>query len=121
MTPSRAAFLLLGCSASLLATGCAEGGDDDSKPAAADSATVNIASFKFAPESITVTAGASVTWVNRDKAPHTAENTGEQGPAEFGTARLQRGERKTVTFSEPGRYRYYCIYHRFMEATVTVR
>ncbi len=131
MTSSRIAFVVIGCSASMLAVGCGDGGDvaatQTSSPAsssgpAVQSATVNIASFAFAPDTITLKAGGSVTWINRDKAPHTAENTAEEGPPErFDTGRLTRGQQKRITFVRPGTYTYYCVYHRFMEANVIVR
>ena len=131
MTPSRATALVLGCSASVLASGCGEDGAG-AKPAATvlsersggravRAATIDIASFKYLPASVTLAAGGRVTWVNRDKAPHTAENTGEAGPAQFTTGRLTRGQQKSNTFTKPGSYQYYCVYHRFMEATVIVR
>jgi plastocyanin len=81
------------------------------------SARIDIASFKFAPARIEVSRGATVTWTNRDKAPHTA--TAEDDS--FDTERLELGERGRVTLDKPGRYRYYCVYHRFMEAEVVVR
>ena len=132
---SRAAVVVLGCSASLLATGCGDGttATTTSTPTVASSSTtapgatrkaarVDIASFKFLPASITIASGARVTWVNRDKAPHTAQNTGEPSPgAEFDTGRLTRGQHQSITFSTPGTYHYYCVYHRFMEANVIVR
>ena len=132
MTSSRTAAVVLGCSATLLATGCGDG-SDASGPAATPTSTapaggarmaasVNIASFRFLPASITIASGGHVTWVNRDKAPHTAQNTGEPGQgAEFDTGRLTRGQHQSITFSVPGTYHYYCIYHRFMEANVIVR
>lgn len=61
-----------------------------------------------------------VTWRNRDKAPHNAHNSAEKGPAEFDTGRLNTGQSKSITFEKTGVYRYYCIYHRFMRASVTV-
>jgi plastocyanin len=120
----RALVVALACPVSLLAAGC--GGDDDtatetSSGAATKSAVrVDIASFKYAPASVTLNAGGKVTWVNRDKAPHNAQNSGEKGPAQFDTGRLNTGQSKSVRFEKPGVYRYYCIYHRFMRASVTV-
>jgi len=131
MTPSRLVVAVLGCSASMLATGCGEGDvtatqtSTAAAPApgpAVRSAKVDIASFRFVPDTITLEAGGRVTWVNRDRAPHTAENTGEEGaPATFDSGRLTQGQRKKITFAEPGTYTYYCVYHRFMEANVIVR
>lgn len=110
---------------SLLAAGCGGdgggykkggGGGGDAKA----SATVSIASFKFTPNPIRVKAGGKVTWVNRDKAPHTAQTDLDSAKAVFDTRTLDPGERKTVTLSKPGRYSYFCAFHAFMKGTVEV-
>ncbi len=129
MSPRVAAGVV---ATSLLAAGCGSddggaGGKTAAKPKvggeqfAAPAAAVKIASFKFVPKAVTIAAGGSVSWLNEDKAPHTAENTGEEAPKSFDTGRLSNGSLKSVSFSEPGTYTYYCVYHRFMEATVIVR
>jgi len=128
MSPRVAAGVV---ATSLLATGCGSedgdaGGATTDKPKAgsefaAPAAAVKIASFKFVPKTVTIASGGSVSWLNEDKAPHTAENTGEKAPKTFDTGRLSNGSLKSVSFSEPGTYTYYCVYHRFMEATVIVR
>lgn len=111
--------------ASLLAAtalaGCG-GGDEPATPAAPAAAakqalTVDIASFKFRPAKATVARGATITFTNSDKAPHTA--TAEDGS--FDTDRLEQSQRKKITLDKPGTYRYYCAYHRFMQAVVTVK
>lgn len=129
MTPSRLVVAVLGCSASMLATGCGDGDVTATQRSTATapgpavrSAKVDIASFRFQPDTITLEAGGRVTWVNRDRAPHTVENTGEEGaPAIFDSGRLTQGQQKKITFAQAGTYTYYCVYHRFMEANVIVR
>jgi plastocyanin len=105
-----------------LPVGC--GSDEEtSKPASSAPAkgdtTVNIASFKYMPEKLKVKAGSEVTWVNQDKAPHTAE-TDEGVKAGFDTGRLDLGEKGAVTLDKPGKFEYFCVYHRFMTGTVEV-
>lgn len=109
----------------VLATGCGSGDGAPSAEAApgppagkqaASRVTVRIKSFRYRPESIQVRAGGRVTWIDEDEAPHTA--TAENGS--FDTDRLDTGERSTMTFADPGTYRYYCVYHRFMQAVVNV-
>lgn len=103
-----------------------DGEDSPGKGAAApgktarQAITVNIASFKFKPDPITVKAGGTVTFVNRDKAPHTAQTELNAKTAEFDTDRLERGAHKAVELRNPGRFEYFCAYHRFMEGTVEV-
>lgn len=86
------------------------------KPAVED----QIASFKFVPEDIVVKAGGTVTWTNRDKAPHTAESKPDAAGA-FNTGNLAQGESKKIRFAEPGKVQFFCSYHRFMVGTVDVR
>jgi plastocyanin len=61
-----------------------------------------------------------VTFANADKAPHTAQTDLNGTAAEFDTKRLELGDEKAVELDKPGRFQYFCVYHRFMEATVEV-
>lgn len=79
---------------------------------------VEIRDFDYFPRDLTVRAGTTVTWVNRDAAPHTA--TDEDGEA-WDTGRLDKGESASLTFDEPGTYPYFCTFHPYMKATLTVR
>lgn len=95
--------------------GCSGGGEDEqAETDAAASVTVNMENFKFLPPDATLKSGGTVTFANRDKAPHTAENDS------FDTGRLDRGEAKRIKFDEPGTYEYFCDFHRFMTAKVRV-
>ncbi len=114
-TGAHRAAVTLGSCIVLLAVGCGDGGSDGGT--AKSAVKVNIASFKFVPDPIEIKAGGTVTWVNRDKAPHTAE--GEPKPA-FDTGRLNLGQSKAVRFDRPGRFTYFCDFHRFMTGTVEV-
>lgn len=89
----------------------------ESSPPAAAAGTVSldIADFKYEPESFTVKAGGKVSWTNRDAAPHTATADGE-----FDTGTLKMGDEKTLTLKQPGEYTYICTIHPFMKATVIV-
>jgi len=120
----RSLPVLVACLA-LLAAGC---GDDEkdsgSKPAggaatAKEAVKVNIASFKFVPDPIKLKAGGTVTWVNQDKAPHTAQTEAEVKPG-FDTDRLNLSDKKAIKLEKPGKFAYFCVYHRFMEGTVEV-
>jgi plastocyanin len=87
--------------------------------AAKSAVTVKIADFKFVPDPIRVKAGGSVTWTNTDTAPHTAQTEGSATGA-FDTKRLDKGASRKVTFAKPGKYQYFCVFHRFMTGTVDV-
>jgi plastocyanin len=82
-----------------------------------DEVTVEISGFDFVPRDLSVPAGAAVTWVNRDGAPHDATDIG----GAWATPLLQRGQPATLPFDEPGRFDYYCSVHPNMKATLTVR
>jgi plastocyanin len=83
-------------------------------PVASD--TVAIQNFTFSPAIVTVKAGTTVTWTNRDQDPHTA--TAMSGP--FHSPTLTNGESYHYTFTMPGRFEYLCTVHPFMTATVVV-
>jgi amicyanin len=87
--------------------------------AAKESVDIDIADFKYAPPAVAVKTGGSVTWTNSDSAAHTA--TRSSGKGMFDTDKLDKGQSKKITFSEPGTYAYICAFHPFMKGTVTVQ
>lgn len=109
-----------GCGSDGEGTSRGAAGPKPTAPAAKKAVTVDIASFKFMPDPIRVKRGATVTFVNKDKAPHTAQTELNPKTAEFDTGRLAKAQTKAVTLTETGRFEYFCAYHRFMEGTVEV-
>jgi plastocyanin len=93
--------------------GGAPGAGQDA-PVATDS--VAIQNFAFSPTTVTVKAGSTVTWTNRDQDAHTV--TAMSGP--FHSPTLTTGQSFRYTFTTPGRYDYLCTIHPFMTATVVV-
>jgi len=83
----------------------------------ANEVTVDIRDFAFFPADLTIDAGARVTWVNHDSAPHTATGTSDA----WDTGRLDRNDRAAVVFDRVGSFPYFCIYHPNMKGVVTVR
>ena len=79
--------------------------------------TIEIDGFRYRPPNLSVPVGATVTWVNRDTAPH--DSAARDGMWE--TDLLQRDEEAAITFDEPGTWEYYCTIHPYMTATLTVR
>ncbi len=79
--------------------------------------SVEIRDFEYFPRDLTVDAGAKVTWINRDSAPHTAT----QRRGDWDTGVLNEGESKTLTFDKVGAYEYICAIHPSMQAKLTVR
>ncbi len=99
-----------------------EGGATAPAATAASVDKVEIADFKFVPAAISVATGTTITWTNRDSAPHTATSGASPSPdGLFDTGILKKGQSKKIKLSKPGTFEYYCELHAFMKGTVTVR
>jgi len=81
-------------------------------------AAANTNSPGYTPNIITVVIGmnSTVTWVNKDIAPHTVTATNKA----FDSGNLNPGASFTFTFTLPGTYTYYCSYHSWMKGEVIV-
>jgi plastocyanin len=82
--------------------------------AAASSATVTIDNFAFAPPTLTVTAGTTVTWKNEDDSPH---RIGDKNKS----AALDTDDTFSHTFAAPGEYPYICTIHPYMVGKIIVK
>jgi plastocyanin len=85
---------------------------------AADTATVTIESFQFQPKEVTIKQGGTITFINKDAAPHTVSPAKDSNFT--GTGRLLKNESKVVTFSKEGIYNYFCDFHPSMKGSVKV-
>jgi plastocyanin len=85
--------------------------------AAAAVRPVDIANFAFSPPSVTITAGDTVTWTNRDAAAHSARVAG------VGTTNvLTQGQSGSLPFTRASTFPYDCGVHgASMSGTVIVR
>lgn len=90
-------------------------------PGQASAATYRVAmkGYAFAPSSLTVPAGSTVTWTNQDTAPHDVKTT--SGPVSIHSPMLSKGQSWSFTFTAAGSYGYYCTVHPDMTAGITVR
>jgi plastocyanin len=86
--------------------------------AVAQSVTVTIEGFQFMPNTLTVKRDTTVTFINKDAAPHTV--TPEKGAKFTGTGRLQKNDSKQVTFNQVGMQNYFCEIHPSMKGQITV-
>jgi plastocyanin len=78
---------------------------------------VDIVGFRFEPQSVTITAGDTVTWTNRDAAAHSARVNGVGT-----TAVLTQGLSGSLRFMNAGNFPYDCGVHgASMTGTVIVR
>ncbi len=82
-----------------------------------DSTIVMAKDFMFAPASLTVAAGSTVTWTNHDEEPHTVVS--DSGL--FRSGALDTNERFSFRFEKPGTYHYACSIHPRMVGTIVVR
>jgi plastocyanin len=83
---------------------------------AAAAQEVKIDNFSFGPATITVAAGTTVTWTNRDDIPHTVVSTGA-----FKSKAMDTDEKFSYTFAKPGTYSYFCSIHPKMTGKVVVQ
>ena len=84
---------------------------------AATPAEVKIDNFSFGPAALTVAAGTTVTWTNRDDIPHTVVSTDNV----FKSKALDTDEKFSYTFTKAGTYPYFCSIHPKMTGTVVVQ
>ena len=84
--------------------------------AQAASQKVTISNFAFAPASVTLKAGESVTWTNEDGVPHSLDGGGA-----FHSAVLSKGQSFTFVFAKAGSFAYRCGIHSSMTGTVVVQ
>lgn len=78
---------------------------------------VTIDNFNFTPATITVSAGTTVTWVNRDDVPHTVTASDKS----FSSQSIDTDGQFSQKFDTPGTYSYFCAIHPFMTAKVVVQ
>jgi copper-containing nitrite reductase len=94
---------------------------------------VTIENYAFQPAELTISAGTTVTWVNKDQVGHTVtegipeaqkpasqrafdSSNGAQGKIDL----IQPGQSWSFNFTTPGTYAYYCIPHPYMRGKITV-
>jgi plastocyanin len=97
--------------------GCGSGEASEAPPAAADNVsgpTVTIQDLAYTPETLTVQAGATVTWVWRDGAiAHDVKGDGFQSKVMAEGTFPRR-------FDHPGTYDYLCTLHPNMTGVIEV-
>lgn len=92
----------------LVAAAC--GGSDDGGAASSGTKTVTISNFEFAPDTLEVKVGDTVTVDNKDQTDHTVTARDKS----FDTGSFMGT--KTFTVSKAGTFEYVCEIHPFMPA-----
>jgi len=84
--------------------------------AAADAGQIVIKSFMFTPNSVTIKAGTTVRWVNKDEEPHTVVSDA----GVFRSGAVDTDESFSFKFDTPGTYHFRCSIHPQMIGTIVV-
>lgn len=107
-----ALVVLVGCSGS----DAGSGATTTSESADAGSDVVSMIDISYQPQTLTIKAGDTVTWVNEDSVSHNA--VAEDGS--WRTDVFGKGGSGPVTFDAPGTYPYVCTLHAAMKGTIIV-
>jgi plastocyanin len=78
--------------------------------------SVNIQNMAFAAASLTIKAGTTVTWTNKDAMTHTVT----ADDASFDSGNLANGGVFSKNFPTAGTFTYHCAIHPGMKGTITV-
>ena len=97
-------------------TGAPAGTSATNSPAVVGGDSVSIDNFAFAPTTLTVRAGSTVTWTNHDEEPHTVAAT----DGSFHSPGMGTGATFSHTFPTAGKFDYVCSIHPSMHGTVVV-
>jgi plastocyanin len=86
-------------------------------PNASPAATVHIKNFAFSSDTVTITAGQSVRFVEDDETPHTVTADDKS----FDSGNLNKGAKWDHVFTTAGTYTYLCAYHPYMKGKIVVK
>jgi plastocyanin len=78
---------------------------------------ISIDNFTFTPQALTVKAGTTVTWTNKDDIPH---GIASENNAFARSKALDTDDNYSFTFTTPGTYKYFCYVHPHMTGTIVV-
>jgi len=84
----------------------------------AAASAVSIDNFTFTPQTLTVKAGTTVTWNNKDDIPHGIAADKNAFPR---SKALDTDDKFAFTFNTPGTYNYFCYVHPHMTGTIVVQ
>jgi plastocyanin len=84
----------------------------------AAASAVSIDNFTFTPQTLTVKAGTTVTWTNKDDIPH---GIASDNNAFRRSKALDTDDKFAFTFTTPGTYKYFCYVHPHMTGTIVVQ
>lgn len=77
---------------------------------------IEISNFAFVPSTLTIPAGTTITWVNRDSSNHNIVSD----TSLFNSGILSQNQTYSYTFNQTGTYNYHCGIHPNMTGTIIV-
>jgi plastocyanin len=89
----------------------------DTTASGSTGSVVNVTNFSFSPSTLTVKAGTTVTFKGITGAHTVTSDTGS--PMAFDQG-VSEGSSITITFVNPGTYKYHCSIHSTMHGTIVV-
>ena len=89
-----------------------------SAPVNATKTEVTIDNFSFSPNTLTLSVGATVTWVNHDNVRHVVSSADNQFKK---STVLKTGQSFSHTFVTTGTYSYFCSIHPRMTGKIIVK
>ena len=104
------------CSKSSMANMTGTGGTGGNPGTVQGANEVFIQGMAFSPSTITVAAGTTVTWTNKDAVTHNVTSN----PALFSSGGMGNGATYSFTFANTGTFNYSCTIHPSMTGTVIV-
>jgi plastocyanin len=84
---------------------------------AAQTVTIEISNYNFAPSDVTIAPGTTVVWVNHDDMVHSIVSTDRL----FDSKAMDTGDQYSFTFDKEGDYGYVCSLHPYMSGMIKVR
>ncbi|MBI3522581.1 MAG: cupredoxin domain-containing protein [Chloroflexi bacterium] len=90
-------------------------------PATAGASAVSIKGFAFNPASLTVKAGAKITFTNNDGTTHTVTSGAPGAKTATFDNQVSAGQSAAVTIDKAGTYDFFCQIHNSMKGQIVVQ
>ncbi|MBZ5664549.1 MAG: metallophosphoesterase [Acidobacteriia bacterium] len=119
-TPPEEVSGILRKAAAALPAAAAQSQSNQSQPkavATGETIPAAIDNFSFTPKEMTVKAGTTVRWTNKDDIPHTVTSDNNV----FASPVLDSNQNFQFTFASAGKFTYFCRLHPKMTGEVVVR
>lgn len=95
--------------------------DNSTNPGNQPANEIWIQNNAFVPASLTISAGTTVTWVNKDAVTHTATSGTGTPSGTFNSGNMSTNQTFSFTFESASTYAYYCMLHPAMTGSIIVQ